>query len=292
VIASGDVKQRSLIARSAAFVCALAMMQVAAPGCSVGDGSGSVTGTLDIPECWSGKFDLGPNFFGAVPDGNALTIRVQNGDDYTVFSDGLIVLVDNVHEIRGDAPYSPSLLNRALKVSIPAGVTAPGEPVAPPVDPGLVHMTLYLQHSCPTQNVALSVLSSVSVAADGTCNPASTGPFVLQCNSPAGAGLSALLDAGADATSDAAALPTEAGTPLPVSPPVRHSSITFASLFDANADEADANQRLTQATFDVYLADPRDACPGGSGPPPPCRGHLTGSFKFYFERGRPSQPFP
>ena len=37
---------------------------------------------------------------------------------------------------------------------------------------------------------------------------------------------------------------------------------------------------------------PREICPGGIGPPPRCRGDLKGSFKFYFERGQPAQPFP
>ena len=32
----------------------------------------------------------------------------RTGSDYASFSDGLSILVDNVHEIRGDAPYSPS----------------------------------------------------------------------------------------------------------------------------------------------------------------------------------------
>jgi hypothetical protein len=67
--------------------------------------------------------------------------------------------------------------------------------------------------------------------------------------------------------------------------------MTFYSLFDGNPDESNAQQRLTDATFDLYLADPRDICPGGVGPPPRCQGHLTGYFRFYFERGSPAQPF-
>ena len=70
------------------------------------------------------------------------------------------------------------------------------------------------------------------------------------------------------------------------------STITFQSLFDGNPDEANANLRLTQADFDFYLRIPRDVCSGGLRPPPRCQGHLTGSFKFYFQRGQPAQPFP
>lgn len=297
-----------------------ALVHVLATGCSVGDGSGTVSGTLDVPDCWSGDFNLNPDFFAANPYGDSVTIRIQKGGDYASFSDGLSILVDNVHEIRGDAPYSPSLLGTPLTVSLPAGVSIAGAPVIPQPDPSIVHMTLYLQKSCPTQNVALYALESVSVDADGNCNPAPTGPYILQCDAPSAVGLTAIADsdAGTDAvaradaratpadaslrdatlpqdaaTGDAGAmLATEAGTVLPASAPVRHSSITFQSLFDGNEDESNAAQRFTSATFKVYLADPRDACPGGLGPPPPCRGYLTGSFQFYFERGLPGQPFP
>ncbi len=272
----------------------LAVVPLAAPGCSVGDGSGTVAGVLDVPNCWSGQFNLNPSFFAADPYNDSVTIRIQNSDDYASFSDGVSILVDNVHEVRGDAPYSPSLLGDALNVGLSAGVTVAGAPVVPNPNPPLVHASVYLQKSCPTQNVALYALESVSVDANGDCNPAATGPYLLQCDSPNGLGLGVLADAGsldAGAASDAGA-GVEGGTLLPASAPVRHSSITFQSLFDANPSESSAAQRLSQATFKLYLADPREACPGGLGPPPPCRGFLTGSFQFYFQRGRPGQPFP
>ena len=298
VITFARVRRDSLIGRSVTAGAAITLMQLAAPGCSVGDGSGQVLGTLDIPDCWSGSFNLGPTFFAAVPYDNSVTIRIQNGDDYTAFSDGIMILVDNVHEVRGDAPYSPSLLGKALKVALPAGVTAPGAPVVANVAPALVHMTLYLQHSCPTQNVALNVLDTVSVDDQGNCVEPGLGPYILACNAPT-SGVSALLDSGDGGgastdggTADGGSVAAEAGTLLPANAPVKRSSITFTSLFDGNPYESNAAESLTQATFDVYLGDPRDGCPGGVGPPPPCRGHLTGSFKFYFERGRPGQPFP
>lgn len=266
----------------------LVLVQVVAPGCSVGDGTGAVSGTLDVPDCWSGQFSLNPDFFAADPYGDSVTIRIQKGSDYASFSDGLSILVDNVHEIRGDAPYSPSLLGSPLEVSLPSGIAIVGAPVIPQPDPSVVHMAVYLQKSCPTQNVALYAMESVSVDAQGNCNPVPTGPYILPCNAPGTVGLTALSDAGTDATSrqdaqsgpvdaglrdatlsgDAApggasvTIATEAGTVLPASAPVRHSTITFESLFDGNEDEANAAQRLTSAKFQVYLADPRDACPG------------------------------
>lgn len=302
----------SSVRRTLTATSVVALVQVVAPGCSIGDGSGYVTGTLDVPDCWSGKFDLNPNFFAADPYNSAVTIRIQNGGDYQTYSDGISILVDNVHEIRGDAPFSPSLLGRPLKVDLPAGVAIAGAPVTPNPDPALVHITVYLQKSCPTQNSALYALDSVSVDANGNCNPVPTGPYILQCNAPSAEGVLALAstDGGADASTDARAgdatlfgeggsagdaatiVESEAGTILPASAPVRHSTITFQSLFDGNEDETSAAERLTEASFMLYLADPRDACPGGLGPPPPCRGFLTGSFQFYFERGSPGQPFP
>jgi hypothetical protein len=268
-----------------------------------------VKGTLDVPDCWSGQFNLNPNFFAADPYDSSVTIRIQNGGDYASFSDGLSILVDNVHEIRGDAPFSPSLLNHPLKVDLAAGVAIAGAPVIPDPDPAIVHITVYLQKSCPTQNVALYALESVSLDADGDCEPAATGPYVLQCNAPNSVGYEALADAGPDAlpfdatvrdaavsldgSNDAAqSITSEAGTILPASAPVGHSTITFQSLFDGNEDESSAAERLSEASFKIYLADPRDACPGGLGPPPPCRGFLSGNFQFYFQRGRPGQPFP
>jgi hypothetical protein len=301
----------ALIRRASIGVCVLAFIPVVAPGCSVGDGSGTVSGTLDVPECWSGLFNLNPDFFAADPSDSSVTIRIQNGGDYATFSDGLQILVDNVHEVRGDPPFSPPLLNEPLTVALSAGVVIPGAPLIPQAKPSLVHATLYLQKSCPTQLAALYALESVSVDAAGNCNPAPTGPYILQCNSPSSEGYAAIADGGFDASardggtrdatlatdaSDAsisdAVVGGESSTVLPASSPVRHSTITFQSLFDGNEDESSAAERLTQATFNLYLADPRDACPGGLGPPPPCRGFLSGQFQFYFERGRPGQPFP
>jgi hypothetical protein len=306
VLHSADVSWWVPVRRAAITAAVVGFVPAVAPGCSVGDGSGSAKGTLDVPNCWSGNFVLNPDFFAADPYESTLTIRVQNGGDYASFSDGFSILVDNLHEIRGDAPFSPPLLNHPLTVDLSAGVTIAGAPVIPQPNPALVHATVYLQKSCPTQNVALYALESVSVDAQGNCNPAPTGPFYLQCNAPTSVGYEALADAGPDAASfPDATLPVDAGandagpivgaeggTVLPASPPVRHSTITFQSLFDGNEDESSAAERLTQASFDFYLADPRDACPGGLGPPPPCRGHLKGSFQFYCARGRPGQPFP
>ncbi len=267
-----------------------------------------MTGVLDVTSCWSGPFNLNPNFYAAVPSAtggedsganeaespsDALQLRIQNNGDFENFSDGLAILVDDAGEVRGDpltdGTSRASLLNTNLVVSLPVGVVVSGVPVTAVANPGIVHATLYLQKTCPTQNVALFALSEVTVNADGTCDRPDGGEPPLDCgsagtlpNTDGGPVEPAVPGQGADAGASATA--AQATT--------RTSWINFQSLFDGNPDEADANKRLTDATFEFFLADPREVCPGGLGPPPRCRGDLKGNFKFYFERGQPAQPFP
>jgi hypothetical protein len=290
--------------RLAAFLLVAAVAVAVWPGCSLGEGQGYVTGTLNVPMCWSGPFNLSPNFFAAVPYNSAcgidaadptfgevseLEIRIQNGTDYETFSDGILILVDNVHAVRGDPPYK-SELNQPLALGLPPGVVPPGTPIPAVPNPPAVSLTLYLNASCQTEQIALYALDSVTLNADGSCNPTDAGPLTLQCEAgvePRGP------DAEAGTGSGAGAGAPDAGSDSGPGPVVKtaSSTITFQALFDGNPYESNAAQRLTQATFDAYLGDPRDGCPGGLGPPPPCRGHIQGSFSFYFERGQPAQPF-
>jgi hypothetical protein len=233
--------------------------------CSLGTGSGSVTGTLDVTDCWSGSFNLQPDFFAAVPYQSQVLFRIQNGGDYEAFSDGITVLVDDVSSIRANS------LGQPLEVALPPAVVPPGIPVVADPNPPLVHFALYLQRACRLATPALYAMKEVTLNADGSCGSHTTTP-----------GPVCAADGGTDGGSDAGV----AG-PLPTG----KSTITFTDLFDGDPDEGDVAKRRTAATFDVYLADPREVC-AGSGVPPRCRGHLTGSFDFLFQRGRPAQPFP
>jgi hypothetical protein len=275
---------------AAAIACAAVVLAAVAPSCSLSDGLGDVSGTLNVPACWSGKFDLKPDFFAGVPYKNTLQLRIQSGGDYESFSDGLSILIDDVTQIRpSDDGTKKGLYGVPLLVSLAPGVVPPGVPIPAVASPAAVHLALYLQRSCRTQNVALYALDKVTVNADGSCDAVDGSAEPLPCSliQPAA------LDAGtADASAPDATLPVDAGASPPPTPNVRTSTITFTSLFDNNPDEDIAARRLNEGTFDVYLADPREACPGGLGPPPRCRGHLTGNFRFYFQRGRPAQPFP
>ncbi len=283
-----------------------------------GDGTGCASGTLNIANCWAGDFDLKPNFFAAIPaPAGSLLIRVQNGSDYESFSDGIAFDIEDIGAIRGDPlpdgtpqssllcpcsasssqcpgpdaggsacaacnPSSPTA--HRLIVSQPPSVTAPGVPVEPTANPSIVHATLYLQHSCRTQNLALYAMAAVTLNPDGSCLPPDGSPSPTSCGGPA----TAPIDGGA-----IAAVSGDAGATAPTGPPViGTSTISFHDLFDGNEAESSAQQRLSYADFDLYFGDPREGCAGGLGPPPPCRGHLTGNFNFYFERGQPAQPFP
>jgi hypothetical protein len=256
----------------------------------LGTGSGSARGTLDVPDCWSGDFDLRPDFFAAVPSAStALQIRIQNGGDFESFSDGIAFLVDDVGTVRGDplpnGTVRPSLLEQTLVVALPPSVRPAGVPVSPIAHPAIVHASLYLQRTCRTQNVALYAMDAVALNADGSCERPDGGEPPDMCGGPAtvpAAGADASAAPVADASGESGATFQRTG----------QSTIVFRSMFDANPAEANAKQRLTDADFELYFADPREICPGGLGPPPRCRAYLKGTFKFYFERGRPAQPFP
>jgi hypothetical protein len=296
----GGVNLGRWVIRGAGCIALGLIATAVSPGCSLGQGQGSVTGTLNIPLCWSGSFNLDPTFFAAVPYNSAgtdaaanapgavssLEIRIQHGTTYESFSDGIFILVDNVHAIRGDPPY-PSEIGKPLRLALSPEIVAPGVPIPAVADPATVSLNLYLNASCATEEIALYALDEVSLNANGSCDQPQDGPVTIECPTDTGladAGATApVSEAGADANSG-----NDGAAPIPKT---ASSTITFQSLFDGNPSEANATQRLTQATFDAYLGDPREGCPGGTGPPPPCRGHITGTFSFYFERGQPAQPF-
>jgi hypothetical protein len=229
-------------------------MLLLAHGCAQGQGRGEVTGQLDVPDCWSGGFDLQPDFFAGLPYRNDLIFRIQRGGDYPAFADGVSIHVRDIAAVR-------ARLGVPLVVDLPPEVTPPGTPIKPVTDPALVALTLYLQRSCRSVTSAQYAVAEALANEDGSC----------EVDGPQSCGENAPLPAGTKRVT---------------------STITFTHIFNGNLEEPVAAERLSEATFDVYLVDPRDGCPGGVGAPTRCRGHIKGSFRFYFERGRPAQPFP
>lgn len=243
----------SLVQRtSVAAICFGALVAA----CGTEGGDGSAVGQLDIADCWSGPFDLAPDFFGASPYRETLQIKLQRGSDFATFSDNLNILVTDINAIRPSAT-EPGKYNQELEVDLPPEVTPPGIPIVPRKSPLLVNATLGLQRTCRTRNIPLQAVREVELRSDGTC-----AAQVKKCDGTA--------------TSTSAAV-------------LGKSKMIFAHLPNGKIDEANAEERLVDGNFDLYFADPREACYPS---PPPCRGHLSGRFSFYFSRGRPQQAFP
>jgi hypothetical protein len=235
----------------------LAVATITASACVAREGDGTIAGDLDAKDCWSGGFDLEPNFFGAETYRDTMTLRLQRDSDFFTYADGVSVLLDDFPSIRGDDTHA-ARLGEVLRVGLPPEVTPPNTPIVADPDPPVVHLNLYLQKTCRTQNVALYAADMVQVAADGSCTA-----VTQDCGT----------------------------TPAAGSAPTARSTITFDSLFNGDILESSKAERRIAGHFDVYLTDPREACPGGF-QPPPCRGHLTGTFDYEYQRSRPYQPFP
>jgi len=120
---------------------------LSALACTTGEGTGWVsTERLFVEECWNGKFNLAPDFFGAIPfEEEQLFIRVQRGDNTEDTSDGLIVLVNELRSVRS------TLIDQDIAVGLPVGVSPPGVPLTLK-EPVLVSLSLYLNDTCPGRN--------------------------------------------------------------------------------------------------------------------------------------------
>lgn len=258
----------SILARATVSIAVVAASVLALASCSQGEGTGKVAGALNVPNCWTGPFELDTDFLAGVPYREGLQLRIQSGSDFQTFSDGLSILLYDITKVRPDPDNGfAGRYGQPLAVDLPPEVSPPGVPVKAKADPAMVALSLYLQKSCRTQNVTLHAVEEVAIPTDGTCDvrPMMGADPSLGCDpareAPAGVGNG-------------------------------RSLISFTYVFDGKVDEPQAAERLTAGCFDVYLADPREVAPGGLGPPPRCRGHVRGTFSFFFERGRPSQPFP
>ena len=177
-------------------------------------------------------------------------------------------------------------------MAIPAGVTPPGVPLTAAASGAIVHASLYLDRTCRTQNVALYASDAVTLHADGTCNPVEGGDPVLTCSqspvaiaSDGGAEASAIsstFDASAEAS-------TEGGS---ASVPIGQSTNHVPIALRRQPGRVRRSPAVDAGRFRVLSRGSARDVPGGSWPPPPCRGHLKGNFRFYFNRGSPAQPFP
>ena len=137
-------RPQALPVQRARVLLALSACLLAA--CSIGHGTGEVSGTVSIPGCRpDGPYELRPTVFFAEAAEQTLKIRVQRGSDVEGQSDGISILVDDA------ALVKQTLIDQDL----PIGVDA-----APRVD-----VSLYLNDTCPAERdktpVALSAVSGI-----------------------------------------------------------------------------------------------------------------------------------
>src|SRR5258708_4349041 len=91
--------------RAAGAAIALACLVVviaSGPACSQGEGDGRISGTLNVPNCWTGAFELNPDFLAAVPYREGMLLRIQSGSDFQTFSDGVTILLNDISKVRPD----------------------------------------------------------------------------------------------------------------------------------------------------------------------------------------------
>ncbi|MDB4973192.1 MAG: hypothetical protein JWN48_1533 [Myxococcaceae bacterium] len=137
-----DAKQR--LGQQVGHPVGCALLALALSSCSVGHGTGEISGTVSIPGCRpESDYELRPTSFLAEATEQVLELRVQRGSDTEMLSDGVSLLVD-------DAAVVKRML---LNMDIPVAVDA---------DPRL-DLSLYLNETCPAERdktpVALSAVS-------------------------------------------------------------------------------------------------------------------------------------
>jgi hypothetical protein len=133
-----------LLVAAAALECPLGL------ACSVGQGEGYVhSDQLFADGCYLGPFDLNPDFFGANPYAQTLTIRLQRGEEEVSVSDGLTLLVNDVNDARMH-------LLEPLPIGFPKGVSPVGFPLPTVPNPPAASLSLYLNASCRGQNSVLT----------------------------------------------------------------------------------------------------------------------------------------
>ncbi len=137
-----------------AVAIGLIALPFAVGACSTGTGTGSVTSDhLVVSDCWDGPFDLNPTFFATDPFEDTQQIRIQRGDNLEGVSDGVLIVVNDVAEIR------KSELGKPIALGLPIGVNPPGFPVRVSADPPEVSLSLYLYNTCHVQDGAVYAVS-------------------------------------------------------------------------------------------------------------------------------------
>jgi hypothetical protein len=298
------VKRGLKRAAAAVFGLAIAGGFVIAPGCSLGQGTGEVkSDKLFAHDCWGHAdagpsamlddgYDLKPDFFAAIPYRSTLEIRVQRGNDLQEISDGISVLVDDVPKIRAALDQA-----RRMQQFPDAGVPDAGDAGAP--------------DAADAADAADAGPSPDGGEPDDNCDPEGKLEKLTGPHADGTATFQVSLPAGVTPPGSPAVPPPD----LLADPPLVHmalylqrschnqntvlyavsGTVTFSSLFSGDPNETSAAEKLIEVTaFNVQVGDLRDVPLGQYPREIPCnlQSNLYGSFRFYFDRGRPAQPFP
>ncbi len=202
------------------------------------------------------NYDLLPNFFAAIPSQNTLQMRIQRGTDITELSDGLALLITDVAEIRA-----------ALKARRDAAMAA-GATEDEALETAFVDVPVALPPGVTTSGAPVSPEPPCDAAVKlCTVTPVAMSLYLQKSCHNQNTMLYAV-----------------------------SGFVRFNSLFSGDPTEPSAAEKLTYVShFDITVGDPRDAPPGiPIGPdsiPAELTSKLTGNFRFYFERGKPAQPF-
>lgn len=272
-------KKSGMVSRSAlALAPALLALLALLAGCSLGQGEGRVhSDDLYAKDCilptrdengalvscpgpdgvdeGCDAYDLRPDFFAAVPYRETIQMRVQRGTDITELSDGLATLVNDVDKIR-------KVLGDKQQAAIDAGAT---------------------EEEAAMEYVELPVALPAGVQPPGApiAPPAPCNAATQLCDAQPVA-ISLYLQKSCHNQNTVLYAVT--------------GWVRFRALFSADPNETSAADKYTDAEFDVVIGDPRDAPPGvaidATAIPEELTSRLTGFFRFYFERGKPGQPFP
>jgi hypothetical protein len=131
--------------RLAAAAGLLALTGALGSACAVGQGTGSVTGSIVLPVCEKdlSHYDMGADFFAGVASGNQLSIRIQQGGGFQEYADSLTILVNDVQGTLNDIAASGGAHAVEYDVELER---LPGS--APWVKPPKAQMSLSLRGTC------------------------------------------------------------------------------------------------------------------------------------------------
>ncbi len=138
---------------SAGFV--VAALAWGANACTVGQGQGSVTGNLTVPNCDKDltSYDMGPDFFAANAVNGQMTITIQKGGDYAEYADSVTIVVQDIAYVYDHIQSSTKVDGEGRPYEeFPIQLERPPGS-APDVPPPIIRMSLSLRGSCGSHKV-------------------------------------------------------------------------------------------------------------------------------------------